>query len=333
MIADWLTLSGDISGFLEPNDTAEVIVEINSNAEILPEGVHFTTVYFTNTTSHLGDTMRRVSLAVGDPTLRYQWLLDRDPGWDTEADWEFGQPTGGGGQHGSPDPTSGYTGDNVYGYNLYGDYPNSLPEKHLTTRAIDCSDLYNVHLKFWRWLGVEQPAYDHAYVKVSNDGDNWTTVWQNLTEITDYSWTQMDLDISEVADNQPTVYLRWTMGTTDEGWTYCGWNIDDIQIYAFEGINYQVDDNVVTTKFSLSQNYPNPFTKKTSISYTLPKPAQVSIKIYNIKGQLVKILVNENKPAGYHTVEWNAKGLSSGIYFYKFEAEGKTLIKKMILIR
>ncbi|MEA3475054.1 MAG: lectin like domain-containing protein [Candidatus Cloacimonadota bacterium] len=341
LIADWLSLSGDISGFLEPTDTAEVIVEINSNATSLSEGVHFTTISFTNTTNHLGDTTRQVGLAIGEATLRYQWCLNRDPGWNIAGDWEFGQPTGGGGQHGDPDPTSGYTGDNVYGYNLNGDYPNNLPEKCLTTRAIDCSDLYNVHLKFWRWLGVEQPAYDHAYVRVSNDSTNWTTVWQNLTEITDYSWTQMDLDISDKADNQPTVYLRWVMGPTDGGWTYCGWNIDDIQIFAFDGINYQTDKDIITNKFFITQNYPNPFTKKTSISYTLPKPAHVSIKIYNIKGQLVKTLVDENKPAGYHTVDWDVleipasagTGMSSGIYFYKFEAEGKTLIKKMILIR
>ena len=332
LIADWLTLSGDISGVLQPNETAEVIVEINSNAEILPEGVHFTTVYFTNMTSHLGDTTRCVSLVIGEPTLRYHWLLDRDPGWDTEADWAFGQPTGGGGQHGGPDPISGYTGDNVYGYNLYGDYPNNLPEKHLTSNAIDCTELFNVHLKFWRWLGVEQPTYDHAYVRVSNDGDNWTTIWQNLTEITDYSWTQMDLDISEVADNQPTVYLRWTMGITDEGWHYCGWNIDDIQIYAFDGINYQTDEEVITNKFFITQNYPNPFTKKTSISYTLPKPAHVNIKIYNIKGQLVETLVDVHKPAGQYSVEWNAKDMSSGIYFYKLTTDYKTFIKKMIIL-
>jgi len=86
-------------------------------------------------------------------------------------------------------------------------------------------------LTFWRWLGVEGPAYDHAYVRISNDGLEWTTVWQNNEEIADTSWSDMNLDISDVADNQPTVYLRWTMGATDSGWRYCGWNIDDIEIF------------------------------------------------------------------------------------------------------
>ena len=231
-IAEWVTLSGDISGVLPPYGTAEVIVEINSNAETLGEGPHFATVYFTNTTDHFGDTTRRVLLAVGEPTLQYQWTLEGDPGWTTEGEWAFGQPTGGGSHNG--DPTSGYTGSNVYGYNLNGDYANDLPERHLTSPAIDCSELFNVHLKFWRWLGVELPLCDHAYVRVSNDGTNWTTVWQNTTVITDTLWTEMNLDISAVADKQPTVYLRWTMGTTDPWWTYCGWNIDDIRVLAFE---------------------------------------------------------------------------------------------------
>jgi hypothetical protein len=231
--AGWITLSGDISGVLAPPETAQVTVEINSNAQTLSEGAHFATIYFTNLTDHIGDTTRQVQLFVGEPVLKYQWTLDSDPGWTTEGQWAFGQPTGGGGQHGGPDPTSGHTGNNVYGYNLNGDYPNYLPETHLTSLLIDCSELFGVHLKFWRWLGVEQPKYDHAYVRVSSDGTNWTTVWENPTEIADFSWVEMDLDISDVADNQSTVYLRWTMGKTDVGYTYCGWNIDDMQVLGY----------------------------------------------------------------------------------------------------
>ncbi|MHC4697724.1 MAG: C25 family cysteine peptidase, partial [Planctomycetota bacterium] len=159
--------------------------------------------------------------------------FDTDPGWSTEGEWAFGQPAGWGGEYGAPDPTGGYTGRYVYGYNLDGDYPNNLPETHLTSTAIDCTGWFNVHLKFWRWLGVEGKAYDHAYVRVSADGDQWTTVWENDGLTTDYSWTEIDLDISAVADDHPTVYLRWTMGETDAGWRCCGWNIDDVELRVF----------------------------------------------------------------------------------------------------
>jgi hypothetical protein len=170
------------------------------------------------------------ALAYTGVAVYFEETMDSDPGWTTENLWAYGQPTGGGGQYGGPDPTSGYTGPNVYGFNLNGDYPNNMPEYHLTSAPIDCSELSDVHLTFWRWLGVEQPTYDHAYVRVSTNGANWTTVWENPFEIADDEWVEVDLDISAYADGEPTVYLRWTMGTTDTGWQYCGWNIDDVRL-------------------------------------------------------------------------------------------------------
>ena len=158
--------------------------------------------------------------------------LDTDPSWTTEAAWAFGQPTGDGGEYGEADPTSGYTGPNVYGYNLAGDYANNIPEYDLTTPAINCIGQTEVALSFWRWLGVEKPMYDHAYVRVSNDGETWHTVWENAATIEDSEWRFIELDISPWADGKATVYVRWTMGTTDGGWRYCGWNIDDVQLTA-----------------------------------------------------------------------------------------------------
>jgi hypothetical protein len=228
--ADWLTIDNP-TGYIEAHEDAVVSVSINGVADALPLGDYEATLQFTSSNG-MGDTSRTVKLTVGVASVAYLFSLSEDPGWTCEGDWSFGTPTGQGGDHGEPDPTSGYLGSHVYGYNLNGDYPNDMPERHLTSTPIDCTGLTSVHLKFRRWLGVEQPQYDHAYVRVSNDGVNWTTVWENTAEITDSTWQPMDLDISDVADDQPTVYLRWTMGSTDGGWRYCGWNIDHIQIFA-----------------------------------------------------------------------------------------------------
>ncbi|UCG31593.1 MAG: M28 family peptidase [Phycisphaerales bacterium] len=187
-------------------------------------------------------------------TVYLEEPLDSDPGWITEGQWAFGVPTGGGGAYGGPDPTSGHTGDYVYGYNLSGDYTNSMQETHLTSQAIDCTGLYQGRLSFWRWLGVEQPSYDHAYVRISNNGTDWVTLWENAAEVADTEWIEMEFDISAYADNQPTVYLRWTMGTTDYAWTYCGWNIDDIQISGLECTSalgdFDVDGDVDLNDFA-----------------------------------------------------------------------------------
>ncbi|MCK4357817.1 MAG: T9SS type A sorting domain-containing protein [Candidatus Cloacimonetes bacterium] len=89
-------------------------------------------------------------------------------------------------------------------------------------------------------------------------------------------------------------------------------------------------DNMIESE--IVKNYPNPFNNITSISYALQHPSFVKLQIYNIKGQLVGTLINEHKPAGYHTVEWNAKDMSSGIYLYKLTTQDKTFIKKMIIL-
>ncbi|MCP3981448.1 MAG: hypothetical protein GY716_19285 [bacterium] len=162
--------------------------------------------------------------------LAYEFTMDTDPGWSTEGQWAFGQPTGGGGSTGDPDPTSGYTGTNVYGYNLNGDYGSGLPEHRLTSLPLDCTDYTGVYLTYWRWLGIENDSWDHASVGVSTNGSTYTTLWENTGNVSDGTWVYREFDISAIADGQSTVSVRWTMGTTDGSVQYCGWNIDDVRI-------------------------------------------------------------------------------------------------------
>ncbi|MDP7006075.1 MAG: M14 family zinc carboxypeptidase [Phycisphaerales bacterium] len=159
----------------------------------------------------------------------YSWNMDSSPNWTTQGQWNWGTPTGGGGQYGNPDPTSGATGSNVVGYNLNGDYENNMSEKHLTTEVLDMSGQTNVVLQFMRYLNVEQPSYDHATISVRAGTGDWTTVWTNPSTIDDSQWELVVYDISDIADNQQSVQVRWTMGTTDSWWRYSGWNVDDVQ--------------------------------------------------------------------------------------------------------
>ena len=90
--------------------------------------------------------------------------------------------------------------------------------------------------------------------------------------------------------------------------------------------------------YKLAQNYPNPFNPTTKISYSIPKDTNVELKIYNIKGELVKTLVNEKNSAGLYDVIWNGKDdgnreVSSGIYFYKIQTDRYSETKKMLLLR
>ena len=85
--------------------------------------------------------------------------------------------------------------------------------------------------------------------------------------------------------------------------------------------------------FVLSQNYPNPFNPETKISFGLPEKSNVTIYIYNLLGQKVaKVIEGEFNP-GYHEVSFNGSELSSGVYFYKIEAQSFVNIKKMMLLK
>jgi hypothetical protein len=91
-------------------------------------------------------------------------------------------------------------------------------------------------------------------------------------------------------------------------------------------------------QFSLSQNHPNPFNPSTKIEFSLPIEAQVTIKLFNSIGEEVSEIVNRNYSGGVHEVFFNARNISSGIYFYTIDAngaDGSNFIasKKMILLR
>lgn len=170
-----------------------------------------------------------VSISVGLPTVIYDFPLDSDPGWSTEGQWAFGVPTGAGSHN--PDPTSGATGSNVYGYNLSGDYTDSMPRYALTVGPLDLTGVINTRLEFQRWLGVESSSFDHASIEVSTNGTTWTVLWDHSGDsMGETSWSLQSFDISAIADNHLKFYVRWIMGTTDTSVTYSGWNIDDVQI-------------------------------------------------------------------------------------------------------
>lgn len=91
--------------------------------------------------------------------------------------------------------------------------------------------------------------------------------------------------------------------------------------------------NITPRSFKLSQNYPNPFNPSTVITYTIPNESSVSLKIYNMIGQEVKTLVEENKAPGTYNVNFNASNLSSGVYFYSLRAGNYYQVKKMMLLK
>ena len=85
--------------------------------------------------------------------------------------------------------------------------------------------------------------------------------------------------------------------------------------------------------FELQQNYPNPFNPGTTIEFTLPNADFVTLKVYNVVGQEIATLVSGKLPAGIHRYTWNAGNLASGVYLYRVEAGGYSLVRKAMLMK
>ena len=103
--------------------------------------------------------------------------------------------------------------------------------------------------------------------------------------------------------------------------------------YTYQKPNEVIADAGEIGSFHLGQNYPNPFNPTTSISYQVGSAGMVTLKVYNILGKEIASLINEYKPAGSYSVEFDGSNLSSGVYFYRLEEGAFTDVKKMILLR
>ncbi len=164
-------------------------------------------------------------------------------GYGGAAEWARGAATGGSGNdsYGGPDPAvdhsptdDNYVLGNDLGAGSGGDYSADMGSTYwITSPSIDCSGLTGLTISFYRWLGIEQPAYDHAYFQVYN-GSTWITLYENGVTEDEASWSERTYDVSAYANDNPDFRVRFGLGTTDVAWQYCGWNIDDLILWTYE---------------------------------------------------------------------------------------------------
>jgi hypothetical protein len=220
----WLTVSPTSGTISQP---AEVVVSINSTAADLPVGVYHDTVTFTNTTDHVGDTVRLVELTVA---IR-RFTLETSPGWIAEGEWAFGLAQGYGGTPGYPDPDTVEARINVYGVNLDGSYPTTPGGPYyLTTDEIDLSGTVNQELRFKRWLNTDHWPYAQSTVELSVNGAEWIGLWSDGgIAIADHEWTTQTYDLSGVVATGTSIRVRWGYQIYPGAKAYSGWNIDDIE--------------------------------------------------------------------------------------------------------
>ncbi|GEM_PF-5743382 len=159
----------------------------------------------------------------------YEADMEEDPQWPImDGLWRYGQPEGTGSP---PDPTSGITGLRVLGYNLEGNYENTLSPQHAVSPPIDCSKRGEYTLDMSYWLCSESNILDKAVIAVSDRQGVYRQVWANpLETVYGGNWESILLDITDLVASSENASIRITQGQTDPIRSMCGWNIDDLSI-------------------------------------------------------------------------------------------------------
>jgi hypothetical protein len=187
-------------------------------------------------------------------------------------------------------------------------------------------------MKFWARTFHADYGLEEFKIGVSTTGTapaNFTIITGASAVLAPLEWTEFTYDLSAYADQQ--VYVAIQCISND----HFIFMVDDVTITG--GVSNQDGVNPVYTT-ALKGNYPNPFNPETTISFSVKDAGPVNIEIFNVKGQLVKKLVNDVRAAGEHTVVWNGmdnngRSVSSGIYYFKMNTGKYSSTKKMIMMK
>lgn len=170
--------------------------------------------------------------------------------------------------------------------------------------------------------------------------------WSGATSDTDSGTTNtsgtVTLESDKVKNPSPGTTFTFTIdNVTKGGWIYDPTTGETSNSVTIQSTTTKADLSIpeqTPGQFNLYQNYPNPFNPETTIEYTIEKDCYVTLKIYNLSGQLIKTLINEYQIAGHHTIIWygdNDAGeeVASGVYFYQLKAGDKAATKKMVVLK
>jgi hypothetical protein len=176
-------------------------------------------------------------------------------------------------------------------------------------------------LSFYNWDSGR--IYNYS-ISVSSDHNNWITVVPQSASASNAEWT---IDQFSAVNAR---YVRVNFFNNNQS-TWAG--LWEAEILGGDQSTPIDNENELPKEFLLYQNYPNPFNPSTTIKYQISDNGLVKIDVYNLLGEVVATLVNEQKPAGSYQVQFDASRLASGTYFYKLQEGSFVEIKKMILLK
>jgi hypothetical protein len=180
----------------------------------------------------------------------------------------------------------------------------------------------------------DEVNFNLELVKLKTDEVVATFDQLTYTKFNIFDFKVADYTVNCVGIEPDEYYIRLNTSTTGKGSFFLKNTHNDRSNLAklyYEKINLK--DYITPITYNLSQNYPNPFNPVTKIKFSIPNDDIVTIEIFNTLGQKIKTLLNKKIQSGFHEVEFNARDLASGVYYYRIEAGEFQDVKKMILLR
>lgn len=234
--------------------------------------------------------------------------------------------------------------ENLPGYRVVGincaSMISALGAIHCITKEIGVNEpIFFSHAKLLNTLNTASPYEVKSYIKTKSGVASARVYWR-----TDTTQSYNSVNMTQTLDTFRASIPAQSLGTKIYYYIYATSNSGKIStkpLTAPSGyIKFAIDNptsiqpNTNTPdEYSLSQNYPNPFNPSTKLEFGISNFGFVSLKVYDVLGNEVKTLINENKPAGSYTVTFDGSNLSSGIYFYKLESGSFIETKRMILLK
>ncbi|MBN1540958.1 T9SS type A sorting domain-containing protein [candidate division KSB1 bacterium] len=208
------------------------------------------------------------------------------------------------------------------------------------TRPFHIAGAQALTLSYWARWGT-QADRDVGYLEISPDSLTWSAV-DSVSGNGPRFWSQREIDLTRRLDewgDKLWMRFRFISDDADHG-IGLGVLIDDVEIFhAYPtDVAPMVQKESTPDRFGLSQNYPNPFNASTTIRYVLPQPSPVQVRIFDLLGQEIAVLVDDMQGAGEHTVSWDGRTVTgraapSGIYLCQLSADNQRIVRKMVLVR
>ncbi|MDD2331875.1 MAG: FlgD immunoglobulin-like domain containing protein, partial [Candidatus Cloacimonetes bacterium] len=289
------------------------------NLEVTSEGYH---PYFSTVDLVPGQNSFYINLSPVETFFSEDWESGT-AGWVIEGPWARQNALS----------ASGYALTDSWGGN--GFYAMNCDVHITSANPIQIPSNTSAFLRFDHHLHTEW-IHDIAQIQISTDGESWQTLWSKSGKY-DF-WHREYVSLNSYLGQMVYLRFRLTDQSIHEEFTDPGWTIDNIAMFSGDAVavTEQLAQSPVIS--ALYPNYPNPFNPSTSIKYSIAKASNVKLEIFNLKGQKVKTLVNENLPRGNFETSWDGtdqagRKAASGIYLYRLQSDGHIQSRKMIMMK